>query len=253
VERRTIVAGNWKMNKTPAEARRLIMGLRNRMAGLDVRAEVVVFPPFTALPTAVDAAQNTAIRVGAQNAFWAASGAYTGEISPSMLESIGVTHVILGHSERRGIFGETDEIVNRKLLQVLDGRLVPIVCVGEVLDERESGRTEEVVSRQIQRSLRDVAPDHASRLVVAYEPVWAIGTGRTASPEMANDVHVLIRRRIAAIFGESAAAGVRILYGGSVKPDNAGELLAESDIDGVLVGGASLEAESFAAILSAAP
>lgn len=250
--RTMVVAGNWKMNKTAKEARRFIMALRNRLVGMDVRAEVVVFPPFVSLETAVDAASGTGIRIGAQNASWQSDGALTGEISPSMLEELGVTHVILGHSERRGVFGESNEDVNRKLVHVLDGRLVPIACVGEVLEEREQGKTETVVREQVAGALSGVAPDHIERIIVAYEPVWAIGTGRTASPEMANDVHRLIRRSIAAIFGGSVAERTRILYGGSVKPENARSLMEQSDIDGVLVGGASLDAESFAGIVEAA-
>ena len=249
----SVVAGNWKMNKAPSEARRFIRALRNRLVGIDARADVVVFPPFVSLETAVDAARDTGIRVGAQNASWQSEGALTGEVAPEMLEELGVEYVILGHSERRAMFGETDDDVNRKLLHVLSGRLTPIVCVGEVLEEREAGRTEEVVERQIAASLRDAAPDHAKRLIVAYEPVWAIGTGRTASAEAANAVHRLIRASIAAIFGSAAAGETRILYGGSVKPENAGTLMAESHIDGVLVGGASLDAQDFAQIVQAAP
>jgi triosephosphate isomerase len=214
---------------------------------------VVVFPPFVSLETAVDAARETPICVGAQNVSWQSEGALTGEISPAMLEELGVTHVIIGHSERRGVFGETDADVNRKLNHVLTGSLIPIVCVGEVLEEREAGRTETVVRGQIAAALERVAPDHAGRLILAYEPVWAIGTGRTASPDMANAVHRLIRQSIAAIFGGTAAERTRILYGGSVKPENAQSLMAQSDIDGVLVGGASLDAESFAKIVDASP
>ncbi len=252
MSRTTVVAGNWKMNKTPRETRRFMLALRNKLAGMDFRSEVLVCPPFVCLETAVDAARDTRIAVGAQNASWDKSGALTGEISSEMLEEVGVTHVILGHSERRGIFGETDDIVNRKLIHVLQGSLTPIVCVGEVLSEREGGRTEDVVRGQLSGSLANVAPDHARRIVVAYEPVWAIGTGLTASPEMANEVHVLIREAIAGIFDRVVAEEARILYGGSVKPDNAGGLLAQSDVDGVLVGGASLDPDSFAGILEAA-
>lgn len=250
--RTTIVAGNWKMNKTARETRRFMLALRNKLAGMDSRSEVLVFPPFVCLETAVDAARDMRVEVGAQNTSWQKSGALTGEVSPEMLEDLGVTHVLLGHSERRGIFGETDEDVNRKLRHVLSGGLKPIVCVGEVLSEREGGLTEDVVRRQIGGAFKDVAPDHAARVAVAYEPVWAIGTGRTSSPEMANEVHVLIRDAIAGIFGKVEAGGMRILYGGSVKADNAGGLLSESDVDGVLVGGASLEADSFAGIVAAA-
>lgn len=250
--RKRIIAGNWKMNKTPRETRRFIMALRNRLIGIDSHADVIVFPPLVSLETAVDAARGTDIGVGAQNASWQSEGALTGEVAPAMLEELGVQYVILGHSERRAVFGETDAEVNRKLLHVLTGTLTPIVCVGETLDERESGKTEAVVQGQVAAALASVAPDRAERLVVAYEPIWAIGTGRTASPDSANVVHRLIRASIAAIFGPTAGDGTRILYGGSVKPDNAQDLLAQSDIDGVLVGGASLEVESFTGIIRAA-
>ena len=252
MKRRPFVAGNWKMNKTARETRTLIRELDNKLKGIDLRCDVLVCPPFVALETAVDAARDTPIDVGAQNASWQASGALTGEISPEMLETIGVTHVILGHSERRGIFGETDEIVNQKLRHVLSGKLRPIVCVGEVLSERESNETEAVVRRQVRQSLAELTPDQAVAATMAYEPVWAIGTGRTASPEMAAEVHGLIRGEIAAIFGRSVAEGMRVLYGGSVKPGNAAELMAADEIDGVLVGGASLDAGSFASIVAAA-
>jgi triosephosphate isomerase len=250
--RKTLVAGNWKMNKTVVETRRFIVELRNKLVGIDTRAVVVVFPPFVSLETAVDAARGTSIGVGAQNTFWDESGAYTGETSPGMLEAVGARYVILGHSERRHLFGETDEEVNRKLLRVLSHDLVPIVCVGETLEERDADRTEAVVAGQLDAALKGVAPDHAGRLVIAYEPVWAIGTGRTASAEAANDVHGLIRSRLAAIFDGSSADRIGILYGGSVKPDNARSLMAEPDIDGVLVGGASLDATSFAEIVRCA-
>ena len=249
--RTKIVAGNWKLNKTAAETRSTILELRNKLAGLSTRAEVVVFPPFVSLETAVDAAHETSVKVGAQNVFWEKSGAYTGEISTTMLEALGLEFVLLGHSERRAHFGETDATVARRLETVLNGRLTPVVCVGEVLEERESGRTGEVLARQVEGALKDVAPDHIERIVVAYEPVWAIGTGKTASPAIANDAHGLIRSSIAAMFGRSAADETSILYGGSVKPENTASLMSESEVDGVLVGGASLDAASFAEIVSA--
>ena len=251
--RRSIVAGNWKLNKTPAETRRFIIALKNKVAGIETRAEILVCPPHVALDAAVDAARETGIAVGSQNTYWEDSGAFTGETSTGMLEALGVTHTLIGHSERRALFGETDEMVARKLQKVLRSDLTPVVCVGETLDEREGERTEEVITRQVTAALLGTAPEHAERLILAYEPVWAIGTGRTASPEMANDVHVLIRRVLRGIFGDTAAEGIRILYGGSVKPDNAQTLMAESDIDGVLVGGASLDPASFAEIIRAAP
>jgi triosephosphate isomerase len=212
---------------------------------------VIVFPTFVSLETAADAARETCIKVGAQNVYWETSGAFTGEISTAMLVSVGVDYVLLGHSERRALFGETDETVARRLAAVLDSTLTPIVCVGEVLEERESGATEEVLRRQVEGALGDVAPDHVGRVVVAYEPVWAIGTGKTASPDTANEAHTLIRNTIAAMFGRSAADETSILYGGSVKPDNTAGLMSESEVDGVLVGGASLDASSFAEIVKA--
>jgi triosephosphate isomerase len=249
----TLVAGNWKMNKSVTETRRFILELRNKLLGIDKRADVVVCPPSVSLETAVDAARGTPIAVGAQNVFWEEKGAYTGEISPGMVEDVGVRFVILGHSERRQLFGETDADVNRKLLRVLSHDLVPIVCLGESLDEREAGRTEAVVAAQVHGAVEGVAPQQAPRLVVAYEPLWAIGTGRTASAAMADDVHGLIRAELAAIFERSSADRIRILYGGSVKPDNAKELMAEREIDGVLVGGASLDVASFTEIVRSAP
>jgi triosephosphate isomerase len=249
--RKRIAAGNWKLHKTPTETRRTIIELRNKLKGVDAACEVVVCPPTVCLTTAVDAARETPIHVGAQNVFWEASGAFTGEVSSNMLEDVGVDYVIIGHSERRSMFGETDETVAMKLSRVLDGSLTPIVCVGEVLEQRESGATEEVLTSQVKGALAGVAADHIGRVVMAYEPVWAIGTGKTASPEMANEAHTLIRSTIAAIFGRSAADETSVLYGGSVKPDNASALVRESEVDGVLVGGASLDPASFAEIVRA--
>ncbi|MBN2564731.1 MAG: triose-phosphate isomerase [Candidatus Eisenbacteria bacterium] len=250
--RKTVVAGNWKLHKTPTETRRAIIALKNKLAGLDTKCDVVICPPMVCLETAVDAAKDTDMLVGAQNVFWEESGAFTGEVSTTMLQEMGVDYVIIGHSERRAIFGETDEMVAKKLARVLDGSLAPIVCVGEVLEERESGATREVLTRQVRGALGAVAPDHVKRVVLAYEPVWAIGTGRTASPEIANEAHTLIRNTIAAIFGRSAADETSVLYGGSVKPDNAAELMRQSEVDGVLVGGASLDPSSFVGIIKAA-
>ena len=251
-KRTTIVAGNWKLNKTAPETRRTILELRNKLAGLSPRSDVVVFPPFTSLETAVDAAHDTGVRIGAQNVYWEKSGPFTGEVSVGMLEALGVEYVLLGHSERRSLFGETDDTVARRLAAVLEGRMTPVVCVGEALEEREAGRTADVLERQVRGALSAIAPDHVARVVMAYEPVWAIGTGRTASPETANEAHTLIRGTVAAIFGGAAADGVSILYGGSVKPENASALMRESEVDGVLVGGASLEAASFSEIVRAA-
>ena len=201
------------------------------------------------LPAAVEAAQGSNIAIGAQDMYWEKNGAYTGEICPDMLLAVGCTHVILGHSERRQYFGETDDTVNRKLKAALEAGLTPIVCVGEVLEEREAGLTEDVLRRQCLRAFHAISGKKAAKLVVAYEPVWAIGTGKTATPQMAADAHVLIRGEAAKAFGDEFAEGLRILYGGSVKPENAKTLMAEEEIDGALVGGASLDPKSFAAIV----
>jgi triosephosphate isomerase len=249
--RRPLIAGNWKMHKNLEEARQLVRGIREGLKQ-DAAADVLVAPPFTALATAVEEARGSAVAVGAQNAHFENKGAFTGEVSPTMLVELGCSHVILGHSERRQLFGETDEGVARKAVAALACGLVPIVCVGETLDEREAGQTSAVVERQLERALRELSPDQVAGSVVAYEPVWAIGTGRAATPEQAQEVHAGIRRRVSGSHGEAVAAALRLLYGGSVKPDNAEVLLGQSDIDGALVGGACLEAASFLAIIAAA-
>ena len=249
--RTKIVAGNWKMNKTPAEARVLIAGIRSILDGTNCAVEVVVCPPLVDLTVAAEALKGSFIGLGAQNMHAAASGAYTGEVSAQMLVETGVKYVILGHSERRALFGETDAQVNAKTKAALAAGLVPIVCVGETLEERESNRTDAVVTAQVMGSLADLGADLA-RCVVAYEPVWAIGTGRTATPGQAQEVHALIRRMLAKMSTGQVANTVRIQYGGSMKPDNAAELMAQPDIDGGLIGGASLKAESFADIVKAA-
>jgi triosephosphate isomerase len=247
--RRPLIAGNWKMHKTVGEAIALAKAVR---AGLDERSalrDVLVAPPFTALTAVAEALRGSSVLLGAQNMHWEKEGAFTGEVSPLMLRDAGCSHVILGHSERRHVFGETDEDVSRKTRAALDNGLTPIVCIGELLAERESNRTLEVVERQLEHGLRLVTPDELARSVVAYEPVWAIGTGRTATPQQAQDVHAFVRKRMARSHGDAVAAAVRILYGGSVKPENIAELMAESDIDGALVGGACLKADSFLKIV----
>jgi triosephosphate isomerase len=201
------------------------------------------------LHAALEAVKGSAVAIGAQDVYWKSEGAFTGEISPTMLVAVGCTHVIIGHSERRQYFGETDDTVNRKLKAALEHGLTPICCVGEVLKEREAGLTEEVLARQCSRALHTVDADEARRLVIAYEPVWAIGTGKTATPEMAQEAHAIIRAEAAKALGGEFARALRILYGGSVKPENAKALLSEEEIDGALVGGASLDAKSFAAIV----
>src|SRR5580693_299656 len=247
--RKTLIAANWKMFKTPDEA----VAFTNAfipLIGKHKHAEIVLCPSPTLLPTVVDAARNNPVYIAAQNMHWLDQGAYTGETSPPMLKAIGVTHVLIGHSERRQYFNETDESVNLKLKAALAHGLIPIVCVGEMLTEREANQTTEVLERQTSIALSGIDPSAALPLVIAYEPVWAIGTGRTATPEIADDAHKIIRAQIAKSLSPALAASTRILYGGSVKPDNATVLCACPDIDGALVGGASLEPASFAAIVA---
>ena len=248
--RRPVIAGNWKMYKTVAEAVALASEVR---AGSGGDAEVVVAPAFTALPAVAEALRGSDIGLAAQNMHPAVEGAFTGEVSPVMLKDVGCTHVILGHSERRQFFGETDEGVAKKAEAALTHGLCPIVCVGESLAERESNRTMEVVERQVERALRGLSADQVARILVAYEPVWAIGTGKVATSDQAQEVHAFIRKRITVSHGEPAADAVRVLYGGSVKPDNIGALMAQADIDGALVGGASLTAASFLKIVRYPP
>ena len=243
-----VIAGNWKMYKTPAEGDAFVRALAVRMGTVE-HAEVVVAPPFTGLAAAVNASLGTGIAVAAQNVFWEEQGAFTGEIAPGMLASLGVRWVIIGHSERRQLFGETDQGVARKVRAVLDRGLRPILCVGETEEEREAGLTEERLASQVAKGLAEVRPSEAPSLVLAYEPVWAIGTGKTATSEIAQDAIGFIRARVAEAFGGQAAQSVRILYGGSVKADNIADLMARPDIDGALVGGASLDVDSFAAIV----
>ena len=250
MSRRLFIAGNWKMNKTAAEAGRLSTELRS-LIGNVADVDMAVCPPFTSLAAAVQALDGSSIQVGAQNVHWAESGAFTGEISASMLGEIPVQLAIIGHSERRQFFGETDESVNRRLKAALSAGLKPIVCVGETLEQREAGVTQSVVSEQVTQGLGGLSPTQAAATVLAYEPVWAIGTGRTAGPEQAQEVHAFIRELLGKLFGDAAIA-VQILYGGSMKPGNAADLLRQPDIDGGLVGGASLKAADFAAIVGAA-
>lgn len=213
------------------------------------RDEIVVCPPFIDIPTAIESNRDSNIAIGAQDVFWESEGAFTGEISCEMLQSVGCTHVIIGHSERRQYFGETDDTVNRKLEKSLEAGLTPIVCVGEVLEEREAGLTDDILRRQCVGAFRGISGRKAAKLVIAYEPVWAIGTGKTATPEMAAAAHETIRGEVAKAFGEDFAEGLRILYGGSVKPENAKSLMSQPEIDGALVGGASLKPDAFAAIV----
>lgn len=247
--RKPIIAGNWKMNKTPQEAKRLIDALIPLVRGAhDV--DVVVCPPFVCIAAAAEALKGSNIRLGAQNMHFEASGAYTGEVSAEMLTSLGVEYVIIGHSERRQYFGETDEGVNKKAKAALAAGLTPIICVGETLQERESGITEQVVCRQTKLALQGLSAEQAAGVVIAYEPIWAIGTGKTATSQDANETIGTIRGAVAQGFGDDTAVQVRIQYGGSMKPGNASELMAMPEIDGGLIGGAALKAEDFAAIVN---
>ncbi|HUA16738.1 MAG TPA: triose-phosphate isomerase [Verrucomicrobiae bacterium] len=246
--RKKLMAANWKMYKTPEDTQSYFRDFLPLVKGHE-RDEIVVCPPYTDVATAIEAARGTNVAIGVQNVHWKADGAYTGEISAPMLLSLGVTHVIIGHSERRQYFGETDDTVNLRLKTALESGLTPICCVGEVLEEREAGATDDVLRRQCSRAFHAISAKKAAKLVIAYEPVWAIGTGKTATPEIAAEAHAVIRQEAARIFGEDFAAQLRILYGGSVKPENALALMSQEEIDGALVGGASLDPKSFAAIV----
>jgi triosephosphate isomerase len=248
MSRKALIAANWKMFKTPAEARAFVDAFLPLVAS-HTRDEIALFPSPVLLPTVVDAAKGTNVKVGAQNIYFAEEGAYTGETSILQLKAVGGTHTLIGHSERRQYFAETDAIVNKKLHTALKHGIVPVVCVGEVLEEREAGKTANVLKTQVQGGLAGITPEAAAPIVIAYEPVWAIGTGKTATPEMAADAHRILRAEVAALLGAEVAANMRILYGGSVKPDNATALISQQEIDGALVGGASLKPDSFAAIV----
>ena len=247
-DRKLIIAGNWKMNKTAAEALDLVNGIKREVASVK-EVDVVVCPPFTALAGVSEALLNSNIRLGAQNMSENGPGAFTGEIAASMLKEFSVRYVILGHSERRQFQKESDELIAKKAAAAHASALKPIVCVGETLAEREGGITEKVVGTQVRGSLAGLTREQVEETVVAYEPVWAIGTGKTASPQQAQDVHAFIRRVLAEMFDDATAKRVRIQYGGSVKPSNARELMSLPDVDGALVGGAALEARSFADII----
>jgi triosephosphate isomerase len=246
--RKKLITANWKMYKDPTQTKEFFREFLPLISGHD-RDEIAVCPPFVDLHAAVEIAAGSSVGIGAQNVYWKDEGAFTGEISPSMLTAVGCTHVIIGHSERRQYFGETDDTVNLKVKAALEHGLTPITCVGEVLEEREASLTEDVLRRQCLRAFHSISAKKASKLVVAYEPVWAIGTGKTATPQIASDAHVLIRGEAAKAFGQEFADKLRILYGGSVKPENAKALMSEEEIDGALVGGASLDPKSFAAIV----
>ncbi|MDF9408185.1 triose-phosphate isomerase [Pelotomaculum isophthalicicum JI] len=251
MKRKPIIAGNWKMYKTVSEALAFAQELKRAVDGIK-EVEVVVCPPFTALYQVSEALRGTGIGVGAQDVYWVDEGAFTGEVSPKMLKDAGCSYVIIGHSERRQFFGEIDDNVNRKVKAVLESGLTPIMCVGERIEERESGITEKVIRTQTEAGLAGLAADQVAGMVIAYEPVWAIGTGKTASDADAQQVIGFIRGLVSDLFGADVAAKVRIQYGGSVKPQNAAGLMAQQDIDGALVGGASLDVPNFSGIVKAA-
>ncbi|HTQ57982.1 MAG TPA: triose-phosphate isomerase [Bryobacteraceae bacterium] len=247
--RKPVMAGNWKMYKTPAETTAFFEKFRPLVAKAE-HCEVVICPPYTDIAAAVAATQGTRIGIGGQDLYWAKEGAFTGEVSGPMLKSAGCSHVIVGHSERRQYFDETHETVLKRTVAALDAGLTPIVCVGERLAERESGETEAVLELQFKAGISLLSPEQFARIVIAYEPVWAIGTGKTATPEIAADAHRVLRGQVRGHYGAAAADAVRILYGGSVKPDNVRSLMAQPEIDGVLVGGASLDPNSFGSIVN---
>jgi len=253
--RKKLIAGNWKMHLVPVEARALIAAIRAEIdhdaAALAKDRDVMVAPPDILIPAVAQALAGSSILLGAQNMHYEDKGAFTGEVSPPMLNAYGVTHVIAGHSERRHIFHETDELINRKVLAALKHRMAPILCVGETQDEHDSGRALDVVLDQLRRGLENVGDDQVTAVAIAYEPVWAIGTGRNATPDQAESVHAAIRSAILQRYGPERASAVRIIYGGSVNADNVDSLVSKPDIDGALVGGASLKADSFARIVRA--
>jgi triosephosphate isomerase len=248
--RKPVIAGNWKMYKTVADSVTTALELKPLVANAN-HCEIVIAPVFTSIKSVADRLEGSNIRVAGQNcSTQSAEGAHTGEVLASMLKDAGASYVIIGHSERRQFYGETDESVNAKTLAALGARLTAIVCVGEMLDQRDAGNAEKAVETQLAGGLNGLTLNHLKRIIVAYEPVWAIGTGRTATPEQAQEMHAFIRRFLTETFGENSAAGVRVLYGGSVKPDNIAGLMKQADIDGALVGGASLTAESFSQIVN---
>ena len=250
--RRKVIAGNWKMHKDLSESQNLISKLINELRKEEVNCDIIICPPFTSLSEAAGLVKNTIVKLGAQNMHYEDKGAFTGEVSAAMLKSVGCEYVILGHSERRAIFSESDEMINKKIKKALGSGLRPIFCIGETLQQRESGTMNDVIKRQVTDGLQHVSTGEMEKIIIAYEPVWAIGTGVTATPQQAQEVHVYVRQLINNIFGDDTAEKLIIQYGGSVKPDNAAELLSQSDIDGALVGGACLEADSFLKIIKSA-
>ena len=251
--RKPFVAGNWKMNTDSSSCVELAEGIASGATETaSAKATVAVFPPFIYLQSVIKALGTSSISVGAQDVYFEPDGAFTGEISTSMLKDIGCTYCLCGHSERRHVIGETDELINKKVAAAIAGGLLPVLCVGELLAEREASKTNDVVSRQLESGLAGLSEEKVSAIIIAYEPVWAIGTGLTAKPQQAQEVHDFIRKLLANMYSDELAEAIRIQYGGSAKPDNAAELMAQPDIDGLLVGGASLKADSFLAIIQGA-
>ena len=249
--RKNFVAGNWKMNLNSAQAEELAAGLKKNISQITGDVDVAICPPFVYLQTVAVAIAGSSIALGAQDVYFQTNGAFTGEISVEMLKDVGCRYVIVGHSERRHVIGEKDELINRKLQAVLEGGLLPILCIGELLEERENGQTEKVIERQIRQGLVDIDKGQMANVTLAYEPVWAIGTGKTASPEQAQQAHAFARSILEDMFGTDVATAIRIQYGGSVKPANAQILMSQTDVDGALVGGASLKVDDFLAIIQA--
>ena len=249
--RRKVVAGNWKMNNDLSQSVNLISEIKNAITGKELNAEVIICPPFTSLETANALVKDTNVKLGAQNMNFEDSGAFTGEISASMLKSVGCEYVILGHSERRIIFDESDEVVNKKINKALSAGLKPIFCIGETLEQRENGTTKNVIDGQVRKGLSRISAEELASIIIAYEPVWAIGTGRTATPDQAQEMHKFIRDQIKSKYGEKVAEDCSILYGGSCKASNAPELFSNTDVDGGLIGGASLNSDEFLGIVNA--
>lgn len=250
--RKIIIAGNWKMNNDLSQSEKLIVELKNLLQNEKPNCDVIVCPPYTSLSEASKLLTGTDIKLGAQNMYFEDNGAFTGEVSASMLKSVGCEYVILGHSERRTIFGESDELINKKIKKALSAGLIPIFCIGELLSERETGITNDVIKRQLLAGLNGITEEQMKKIIIAYEPVWAIGTGKTATPSQAQEVHEFIRDLIEIEYSLEIANDVTIQYGGSVKPENAKELISQKDIDGALVGGACLKADSFLGIIKGA-
>ena len=249
--RKKVIAGNWKMNMDLHQSQKLVSEIINGL-GKNSKTEVIIFPPFTSLNEVGSLVKDTFVKLGAQNMHFEESGAFTGEISADMLKSVGCEYVIIGHSERRTIFKESDELINKKIKAALAKGLKPIFCIGELLEQRENNETMNVISHQVENGLEGISSEQMKNIIIAYEPVWAIGTGKTATPQQAQEVHSFIRELVAKKFSATVAENLIIQYGGSVKPDNSGELLSQKDIDGALVGGACLKSDSFLSIIASA-